>query len=147
MGPSTGALVWPWWGRSLPKGNQWEAGTLDWGPMWSGSQSTCHLQCTPYTHQWPQCLLTPQHPLFSYTPAGLNTYTPCQHPMHPWTPPDGPNSSDGSLMPPDTPCTPRSSWCHLYPCWLLSTYTPSQLPNAPLRPPTSPDDPSTPWHP
>ena len=62
------SLAWTWSGRSLPKGNQWDwwdpgqgplsghgevghslrgtsgsAGTLDWSPMWLGSQSTCHL--------------------------------------------------------------------------------------------------------
>ena len=39
--------------------------------MWSGSQSTCHLQCTPYT---------PIAPLHPYTPDGPTL------PCHPYTP-------------------------------------------------------------
>ena len=31
--------AWPWSGRSLPKGNSGSAWTLDWGPMWLGSQT------------------------------------------------------------------------------------------------------------
>ena len=124
------SLAWPWPGRSLPKGNQWEwwdlqqgpfpglgevghspkgtsgsAGVLDWGPMWSGFQSTCHLQCT----------------------------------LHPQWPP----------MPPDIPTPQCSPWCHLYPCWPLSTYTPCQPPMHPFHPytPWWPNAPNAPWHP
>ena len=35
------SLAWPWSGRSVPKGNQWEARTLDWGPIcWAPSSPT-----------------------------------------------------------------------------------------------------------
>ena len=154
------SLAWLWPGRSLPKGNSGSAGTLDWGPMWLGSQSTCHLQCTP-TPQWP---ITPSHPYIPYAPilllawvptlpaspnAPLTPHTPLGAPDATYTPagawvlhsllapqctPDGPNPPDSSLMPPDTPYTPRSPWCSYTPADPWSTYTPCQPPNAPLIP-------------
>ena len=47
-----------------PRGTSGSAGTLDWGPMWSDSQSTCHLQCTPtpLMSPTPQCPYTPEAP-------------------------------------------------------------------------------------
>ena len=36
------SLAWLWSGRSLLRGTSGSAGTLDWGPMWSGSRSSCH---------------------------------------------------------------------------------------------------------
>ena len=75
-----------------PRGTSGSAGTLDWSPMWSGSQFTCHPQC-------PDTL---------YTPAGpndpLNPYTPYQPPadlQHP-TPLAGPSAPTH----PASPLTP-----------------------------------------
>ena len=100
------SLAWPWPGRSLTKGNQWEgwdpgkgplpglgevghsprgtsgsAGTLDWGPMWLDSQSTCHPKYTP--RRPPMLLMLP----IPFWP--LSNYTPCQPqyiPDIPYTP-------------------------------------------------------------
>ena len=91
------SLTWPWPGRLLPNGS---AEILDWGPMWSGSQSICHLQCTPYNPNGPQYPLTPPTPLlllYPYWPEYLHSLlapqctpdtlcTPWQPPIHP----DGP---------------------------------------------------------
>ena len=70
-----------------PRETSGSAGTLDWGPMWLGSQSTCHLQCTPYTSMAPMPPDTPYTPYVppdvAYTPAGPSTYTPYQPPMYP----------------------------------------------------------------
>ena len=99
-----------------PRGTSGSAGTLDWGPLWSGSQSTCHPQCptppdAPYTSAGPKLL----HSL----PAPLCTLdTPC------W--------------PPDAP-TPPTSPHALYLCWPLSPYTPCLPPNALLTPQCAPN--------
>ena len=104
MGPSTGALAWPWW-------------------------STCHLQCTPTP---PMVPISPWHPLHPYAPMMppipcwpeyLHSASPPMHPWHPLHP----------MMAPDI-YTPRSPWCNLYPCWPLSTYTPCQPPMHPWHP-------------
>ena len=125
------SLAWPWPGKSLPKGNQCEwwdpqqgplpdlcevghsprgtsggAGTLDWGPMWSDSQSTCHLQCTPYTpdgspmppwHPYTlrsaQCPLIPPIPLLA--PEHLHSLPDPQCTL------DTPYTPDGPLTPSD----------------------------------------------
>ena len=162
MGPSTGALVWPWWGRSLPKGNQWEwwdpqqgplsglgevghsprgtigsAGTLDWGPICLGLQSTCHLQCTPYTPMVPNALDTPYTPMLPWChlypcwPKYLHSLPAPMHLWHPYT----------LWQPPISPDTPRSPWCQLYPCWPWVLTLPTS-PNTTLRPPTPPDGPN-----
>ena len=91
-----------------PRGTSGSVETLDWGPMWSGSQSTCHPQF-PLHPYWlpdaptplmapnapdtptPQCPLMPLHICWP-----LNPYTPYQPPMH--------------LTPPVSPLTP------LHPC-------------------------------
>ena len=133
------SLAWPWSGRSLPKGNQWEwqdpgqgplpglgevvnsprgtsgsAGTLDWGPMWLGSQSTCHPQCPlaplhPFWSLHPHIPMMPLQPLLAsccphpcqwecWDPGlgpnvvGLPVHLPPQCPVHPYTP----------CQPPDT---------------------------------------------
>ena len=46
------SLAWPWSGRSPPKGTSGSGGTLDWGPMWQGSQSLLP------PHIWPTQSLT-----------------------------------------------------------------------------------------
>ena len=122
------SLAWPWSGRSLPKGNQWEwwdpwqgplpglgevgysprgtsgsDGTLDWGPMWSGSQSTCHPNAPniPYT-PW-----QPLHPLPAPKPPDAPTFLPVGV-LWPWNgvqcgwAPSQPTTP----MHPDTPYTP-----------------------------------------
>ena len=127
------SLAWPWPGRSLPKGNQWEwwdpgkeplpgpgevghsprgtsgsAGTLDWGPIWSGSQSTCqpNISLHPLTplHPW----RASNSPLYHLYPSGLwvNTFPASPH------------------YTPDTP-TP---WCPLLP---LMASTPPIPPRRP----------------
>ena len=100
------SLAWPWSGSSLPKGNQWEwwdpgqgplpglgevghspketsgsAGTLDWGPMWLGSHSTCHPQMPLHPCWTPMPLLAPEH-LHSL----LTSNAPPTSPAAPWHP-------------------------------------------------------------
>ena len=118
--------AWPWPGRSLPKGNEWEcwdpeqgplpglgevghsprgtigsAGTLDLGPMWLGSKPTCHPM-HPYTLDAPNTSYTPYKPLYPCWP--LSTYSPCQPPMYP----DTPYTPNTLLMPPTPPTGPFS---------------------------------------
>ena len=111
------SLAWPWPGRSLPKGNQWEwwdpqqgplpglgrvghfprgtsgsAGTLDWGPMWLGSQSTWHplhslmpltaLQCPRHPLGAPNATYTPSGPWLPTLPTSPQ-YTSDTHTQHP----------------------------------------------------------------
>ena len=112
------SLSWPWPGRSLSKGNQrewWDpqqgplpglgmvghsprgtsgsTGTLDWGPVLLGSQSTCqpntplHPLTAPYTPRrphFPLCYLYPFWPWVTTLP-----FSPSIHPWHPlhlWCP-------------------------------------------------------------
>ena len=124
MGPWTEALAWPWWGRSLPKGNQWEC----WNPGLGPNVVRFSVHLTPLNAPWHSlhALLTPQCPC-----------TPCQllMPIHPcwppmpltppfpllvlWTPtplpdPNGPLTSLHPTSPqcPDAPYTPAggSAW-------------------------------------
>ena len=111
MGPWTGALAWPWWGRPLPRGTRGSAVTLDCSPMWSDSQSTCHpnspwhplqplpapdilyplpVPWWPYSTCWSQC---PLHPLIPCCPLSP------LHLLMPPTPPDAPYTPAG----PNTP--------------------------------------------
>ena len=170
MVPSTGALAWPWWGRSLPKGNQWECWEPGLGP--NGVRLPAHLppQCpllvTHTTCQSPNAPLMPLHPcwpqctLIPLTPCWLlSPYTPCQPSMHIWYPytlwcPQMPLYPAG----PWVPTLPASSQMHLWhPLMLL---TPPIGPNAPLMPPIpllAPEGihfllatqctPTSPWHP
>ena len=82
------SLAWPWSGRSLPKGNQWEC----WDPGLEPNvvRHPVHLppQCTSDTPWWhptppngPNTPMSPQCPLYPCWP--LNTYTPCQLLMPP----------------------------------------------------------------
>ena len=101
-----------------PRGTSGSAGTLDWGPMWLGSQSSCHpnaplhLLAAPYTPRRP-----PMFPHATLTPSGL------------WVPtlPASPNTPLTSLhplmapMPLNPPGDPNVHSCHLYPFWSLST--------------------------
>ena len=87
-----------------PRETSGSDGTLDWGPMWLGSQSTCHPHCPPeilYTPCWPSDAL---HPLPApYAPDGL-------HPTNCW-PPE--SYTPATPMPP-TPPTPPAGPCHPY---------------------------------
>ena len=163
--------AWPWSGGSFPKGNQWEwwdpgmgplpglgevghspgetsgsAGTLDWGPMWSGSQPICH----------PQCPYTTTGPLMPYTPDG--PWYPPDTPTPQW-PPSAPTlsgSPNASMTPPTPPAgllmplhslpVPNTPWCPLHLCWPLSPYSLTAH-NALLTCPSPPVDPVTPHTP
>ena len=106
MGPQQGTL--PGLGEvgHSPRGTSGSAGILDWGPMWSGSQCTCHpntplhpwhFLTAPYTPR--QC---PMPPYATYTPScpwvltlllppyAPDTPTPLMPPngsLHPWRAP------------------------------------------------------------
>ena len=147
------SLAWPWPGRSLPKGNQWEcwdpgkgslpslaevshsprgtsgsAGTLDWGPMWLHFQSTCN----------PNAPLTPLHSLTP--PTACYTLGDPQCPLMlpiPLLAPEYLHSLPAPILPlhplmapiATTPLGyPNAPFCYLYPFWPLSTYTPWQPP-------------------
>ena len=56
-----------------PRETSGSAGTLDWGPMWLGSQSTCHPNASltpPYTPTPPDGSNPPRRPYTAYTPSG-----------------------------------------------------------------------------
>ena len=128
------SLAWPWWGRSLPKGNHWECSDPDWGQMWLGSQSTFHPQCTPDAPYTPCWLPTPSW--CPYTPASLPTHLAVLWcPLSPLTP----------LPVPNNPTSPAGLWCP------LSPYSPCQPPMSlhPCQPPNAlhPCQPPMPLHP
>ena len=125
-----------------PRGTSGSAGTLDWGPMWLGSQSTCHpntpltpldapdTQNGPYTPRSSHC------PWCPYSPSG--PWIPRVPPSPQYTPdtlytPDAPTPKNGLLHPLGAP---NATWC---------PYTPS-VPWVP-RVPASPNTPLHPWHP
>ena len=100
-----------------PRGTSGSGGTLDWGLMWSGSQSTCHpnTPLTPLTS--PKQPFTPcrssQYLLMPYTTSDpwvprVPTSPPIQplHPLHLLKPPDIPNSSLHPLGGPQFPLMP-----------------------------------------
>ena len=153
------SLAWPWPGRSLPKGNQsewWDpcqgplpglcelghstrgtsgsAGTLDWGPMWSGSQSTCHPNApdTPYTPAKPMTYPTPYWPPTPQCPTPLTVWV-----LGPWT------GAQCSQAP-----SPATTQCPLTPLHSLLApwcpYTPAtpQCPPDALTSPLTPDNPT-----
>ena len=103
------SLVWPWSGRSLPKGNQWECWDPGLGPNVVGPQFTPIHPWHPYTLTDPH--MPSASPWCPYTPAG--SLMP-QFPAHPCWPP----------IPPETP----------YPCWPSESLTFSASPNVPLTP-------------
>ena len=168
VGPSTGALARPWWGRSMPKGNQWECWDPGLGP--DVVRLPVHLPpqmhpCTPnapwHSHA-PQCLLMTPIPCLP-----LSTYTPCQAPNAPLMPPTplmAPNALWHPPIPPDTPTLPRSPQCPLMPpipccSWAPTlpaspqctpdTLTPQWTPDTPRSPQCSDDayTPTSPWVP
>ena len=108
MGASRGPL--PGLGEigHSPWGTSGSAGTLDWGPMWLGSQSTCHLQCTPTLLMAPMPP-TPLTPLGA--PMPLMPPIPLLAPeyLHSLPAPNvsltPPTSPDSPQCPPDTPYT------------------------------------------
>ena len=153
MGPSTQALAWLWWGRSLPKGNQWVCWDFGLGP--SAVSLPVHLP--PPMHPW-NPLHTPNshwHTLHSLWSPEFPLMPPISHLapeyLHSLLAPQYTPDTPYTLMPPwcplmahDTPMPPRSPnapLCHLYPFWPQSTYTSCQLHNTPLTLTTSPDVP------
>ena len=136
-----------------PRRTSGGAGSLDWGPVWLGSQSTCHLWCprASYSPLMPTTsLLAPMppdatlHPLLS--PMHPNVpYTPCwpqmpPEPLHPLPPPDAPQCPYTPCQPaiplhpcqppdaPDTPCWPLMPSETPYTLPTICPYTPCQLP-------------------
>ena len=170
MGPWTGSLAWLWWGRSLPKGNQWESWDPRLGP--NVVRFPVHLPSpmpsdAPYD---PNLLLTPE-PYTPATPMPPDTPTPLPSPdvptplipcvslsptppampQWPWHPtfPASPNTPT-SLMAPNAPHP-----C-LWKCWDpalvpnvvgLSVHLPPQCPLTPSTPPLSPQHPLHPCWP
>ena len=170
------SLAWPWPGRSFPKGNQWEwwdpgkgplpglgevghsprgtsgsAGTLNWGPMWSGSQSTCCPNASltllhPLTPDYPMLPNGPQHPWVPQFPLlppipllALSTNTPSQPCIHPWQPlhPLTP------LIGPTLTRNPNAPLCHLDPSGPWVPTLPAS-PHTPLHHLTPHNGPNTP---
>ena len=149
------SLAWPWPGRSLPEGNQWEwwdpqqgalpgLGEVGHSPVgvgvgvlghWTGAQcgwafsppaTSNTLPIPPNAADTPTPLCFPWCHLYPCLP--LSTYTPCQPPMHPWHP----LHTLIAPMPPDT-LHPRA------PMPPDATYTPAgpwapTLPASPLMP-------------
>ena len=123
MGPSTGAIAWPWWGRSLPKGNQWECCDPGLGPNMVGLPVHLPPQCIPDTSTSPLYPCWPLTPTFPASPnAPWHPYTPDSPPMLP-TAPNAltPLHPQGAPIAPDAAYTPVA----------LSTYTPCQPPMHP----------------
>ena len=117
-----------------PRRTSGSTGTLDWGPIWLGSQLPCHHN-TPLTPPTPtdapkmapttpKPLGAPNAPDALYTPSGPwvpRVSCPCQPPIHSWHPlhPDAP--SDTPKWPPTPPRAPQCPWCPLYPFLYLNT--------------------------
>ena len=120
------SFAWPWPGRSLPKGNQWEwwdpqqgslpgLGEVGHSPGWtSGSAGAqCGEASSP--------LATPMHPWHP-----LHTPNSPQHPQFPLMPPIpllAPEYLYSLPAPQYTPNGPQCPLCHLYPIWPWSTYS------------------------
>ena len=142
----------------FPRETRW----VDWGPKWSGSQSTCHPQCLPDTSYTP--CQPPEAPHAPYTPASGRPVTLYWGPMwsasqstcqpqcplmtlHPCQLPDAPTPPDAPLMSPAPlpvevlwPCTGSnvvSLQVHLLPQCPLTPLTPPDGPWCPLYPLTS----------
>ena len=68
------SLVWPWSGRSLPKGNQWDCWDPGLGPNVVGLPVHLPPQCTSTPLTPPnspiQSQETPNAPYATYTPSG-----------------------------------------------------------------------------
>ena len=148
-----------------PRGTSGSAGTLDWGPMWSGSQSTCHPN-TPLTPpiplippKWPPTSTrspnAPDAPIPLLAPKYLESLSAPQYtPDTPYTPdaPDTPKMAPTSLGAPNAPwCphTPSGPWVPRVPLspqytqhpYTLMPLTPQNSPYIPLEPPNAPDAP------
>ena len=125
-----------------PRGTSRSAETLDWGPMWSGSQFIFHPNApTPPTGTLmpPWCPYIPTSPLYFLMPP-----IPTDAPTSPWTTqplhslpvPSTPLTPLLAPTLPDAPDTPPSPYTPmpLHLCLPLSPYAPYQAPNASLTP-------------
>ena len=106
------SLVWPWWGRSLPKGNLWECWNPGLGP---------NVVRLPVHLPSPNASLTPTTP-----PA--DPWCPL-HPCQPPMPPTPPAPPCWFIIPSKHSTPPASPWCLLH---LLPVYP--ILPDAPTSP-------------
>ena len=115
------SLAWPWSGRSLPKGNQWEWWDPGLGPNVVGLPVHLPFPNAPLMPSTP--LLTPNTPWCPYTPANSSM------PQHPYTP-------CWPVMPSKHPTLPASPQCPLHPLPAPDTPTPllSPLPSDTLTP-------------
>ena len=133
------SLAWPWPGRSLPKGNQWECWDPGVGP--NVVRFPVHLPSPmhPYTPNGLQCPSHPYTPMLLYPcwPEYLHSLPAPNVPLTPPTFPHDPNPFDGSLMPPDTPYTLGAP---------DATYTSAgpSVPTLPASPEMHPDTPYIP---
>ena len=160
-------LAWPWWGRLLPKGNQWKCWDPGLGP--NVVRLPVHLpplmhpyilqfSQQPYTPDGPQCFLTSPTPLgapdTTYTPAGPWVPTlPASSPM-PLTPttllmvPQHPSNTPTPLatpMPPTSPAGPLTPLTSLPPqCPWNPTPHYTLSPHHSLPPPYIPYTPAVP---
>ena len=103
------SLAWPWPGRSLPQGNQWEWWDPQQRPLptfGEVSHSPRGMSESAGTWTGAQC---------HQTPSPLATSNASLTPLHPWPAP-----------PPSR--NPNAPLCHLYPSWPHSTYIPCQPP-------------------
>ena len=90
-------LAWPWSGRSLPKGNQWECWDPGLGPNVVGLLVHLPCQCLPDTPYTPASPLTPPNPCWPPEPPTLPASPQCTSdtlhlllaPLHPYTPASG----------------------------------------------------------
>ena len=145
------SLAWPWPGRSLPKGNQWEWWDPGQGPnvvrfpVHLSPQCTLNILYTPSHPYTPTSPLYPCWPLTSTLPASPQctpdtSYTP-------WQPPNSPTPTDTPVhpcqceywdhglgsnvvglivhLPPQCPLQiPTAPWFPLHPCWSPDTLLP-----------------------
>ena len=121
------SFAWPWPGRSLPKGTQWEF----WDPGLGTNVVGLPVHLTP-----PDAPYKPPIPLLA--PEHLHSLPAPNAPLTAPTTPDGPNIPWWPQHPLGVPNAP------IYLCRLLSTYTLCQSPMHPWRPPMLPQWPSTP---
>ena len=143
------ALVWPWWGRSLPKGNQWDCWDPGLEPQCGWALSPPAISNVPCTPQWPQCPhipYTPYVPLMPpiplLAPEYLHSLPAPNAPLTPSIPLTAPILADSPKCSPDTPTPPRSP-----PMPHNTTYNPAGpwAPALPASPQCTPDSPYTPW--
>ena len=112
------------------------AGTLDWGPMWSGSQSTCHPQYTPSCPWFSQN--GPLHPLGApMPPISLLAPEYLESLPAPQIHPDTPKMAPTCLGAPWCPYTSSGPWVPRVPPspqYTCDTPTPPKWPLHPLKP-------------